>query len=238
MADEKAEKEVIVPDILGILPLRGTVVFPHAVIPLGAGRASSVRLIEEASQGTRMVGAVAQRNPGEDAPGREGLYPIGTVTVIHKVLRQPDGTLRLVVQGVTRFRIVELIQETPCLKARIETLPDAGAVAGDVELEALARSARSLFQKIVSMSPTLPDELAGLAANADDPGALADVIAAALPTLSVAQKQELLEAVDVRERLQKLVNALGKEAEVLELGSKIQSEIQSKMSETQREYYL
>ena len=238
MADEKDEKEIIVPDILGLLPLRGTVVFPHAVIPLGAGRASSVRLIEEASQGARMVGAVTQRNPGEDAPGREGLHSIGTVTVIHKVLRQPDGTLRLVAQGLTRFRIVELIQETPYLKARIETLPDAGAVAGDVELEALARSALSLFQKIVSMSPTLPDELAGLAANAEAPGALADVIAAALPTLSVPQKQEVLEAIDVKERLQKLANALGKEAEVLELGSKIQSEIQSKMSETQREYYL
>ena len=238
MADEKDEKEVIVPDILGILSLRGTVVFPHAVIPLGAGRASSVRLIEEASQGTRMVGAVAQRNPAEDAPGRDGLHPIGTVTVIHKVLRQPDGTLRLVAQGVTRFRIVELIQETPYLKARIETLPDAGVMAGDVEFEALARSALGLFQKIVSMSPALPDELAGLAANADDPGVLADVIASALPTLSLAQKQELLETVDVKERLGKLVTALGKEAEVLELGSKIQSEIQSKMSETQREYYL
>ena len=227
MADEKDEKEVIVPDILGILSLRGTVVFPHAVIPLGAGRASSVRLIEEASQGTRMVGAVAQRNPAEDAPGRDGLHPIGTVTVIHKVLRQPDGTLRLVAQGVTRFRIVELIQETPYLKARIETLPDTGVMVGDVEFEALARSALGLFQKIVSMSPALPDELAGLAANADDPGVLADVIASALPTLSLAQKQELLETVDVKERLGKLVTALGKEAEVLELGSKIQSEIQS-----------
>jgi len=238
MADEKDERDVIVPDIIGILPLRGTVVFPHAVIPLGAGRASSVRLIEEAAQGTRMVGAVAQRNPAEDAPGRDGLYPIGTVTIVHKVLRQPDGTLRLVAQGVTRFRIVELIQEAPYLKARIETLPDPGVPAGDVELEALARSTLSLFQKVVSMSPTLPDELGSLASNAENPGALADLIAAALPTLSVEQKQELLETVDVKERLQKLVTALGKEAEVLELGSKIQSEIQSKMSETQREYYL
>jgi ATP-dependent Lon protease len=226
-----------VPDILAILPLRGTVLFPQAVVPLGAGRASSVRLIEEAVQHGRLVGAVTQRDPGEDAPRLEGLHPVGTVTVIHKVLKQPDGTLRLIAQGVGRFRIVELVQNEPFLKARIEPLAE-DAPSDDLELEALARSTTTLFEKVVALSPTLPDELASVASAAENPGALADLIAASLSTLPLALRQELLETVNVKERLQKLAAALGKEAEVLQLGSKIQSEVQSEMSKTQREYYL
>ncbi len=226
-----------VPDILAILPLRGTVLFPQAVVPLGAGRASSVRLIEEAVQHGRLVGAVTQRDPGEDAPRLEGLHRVGTVTVIHKVLKQPDGTLRLIAQGVGRFRILELVQDEPFLKARIEPVAE-DAPSDDLELEALARSTTTLFEKVVALSPTLPDELASVASAAENPGALADLIAASLSTLPLALRQELLETVNVKERLQKLAAALGKEAEVLQLGSKIQSEVQSEMSKTQREYYL
>ncbi len=238
MTENRNGKDLTIPDILGILPLRGTVLFPHAVIPLGAGRPSSVRLIEEAAQSGQVVGAVMQRDPAEDNPRAAGLFPVGTVMTIHKALKQPDGTVRLVVQGLRRFRLVELVQETPFLRARIESLPDEAGPAPTLELEALARSATSLFQKVVSLSPTLPDELAQVATAAEGPGALADLIAASLPSLPTALKQELLETVDVSQRLQKLVSALGKEAEVLELGSKIQSEIQSEMSKTQREYYL
>ena len=238
MSESRNGKDLTIPDILGVLPLRGTVLFPHAVIPLGAGRPSSVRLIEEAVQSGQAVGAVMQRDPSEDSPRAAGLHPVGTVMTIHKALKQPDGTVRLVVQGLERFRIVEMVQEAPYFRARIESLPDEAGPAATLELEALARSTTSLFQKVVSLSPTLPDELAQLAATAEGPGALADLIAASLPSLPTALKQELLETIDVTQRLQTLVAALGKEAEVLELGSKIQSEIQSEMSKTQREYYL
>jgi ATP-dependent Lon protease len=237
MADVTRHPDPIVPDIVGILPLRGTVLFPQAVVPLGAGRPSSVRLIEDALQGGHLVGAVAQRDPKEDAPGRDGLHPIGTLTVIHRALKQPDGTLRLIAQGVGRFRLVEIVQTEPYLKARIEAIEEA--VPGeDVEVEALVRSVTSLFERVVALSPTLPDELVVVLANMEGPGALADMIAASLPGLPPALKQELLETLDVRERLSRLAAALGKEAEVLQLGSKIQSEVQSEMSRTQREYYL
>ena len=237
MAEVKTDKERLVPDILAILPLRGTVLFPQAVMPLGAGRASSVRLIEEAVQAARLVGTVAQRNSSDDAPGRDGLHDVGTVTVIHKALKQADGTLRLVAQGLGRFRIVELVQTEPYLKARIEAVvEDEGD--DDVEVQALVRSVTSLFQNVVALSPTLPDELVGVIANVDGPGALADLVAASLPSLPLALKQELLESGSAKERLAKLAAALAKEAEVLQLGSKIQSEVQSEMSKTQREYYL
>jgi ATP-dependent Lon protease len=237
MADVTRDLDRPMPDVVGILPLRGTVLFPQAVVPLGAGRPSSVRLIEEAVQGGLLVGAVAQRDPKVDAPGAADLHTVGTVTVIHKALKQGDGTLRLVAQGLARFRLVEILQTQPYLKARIEAI-DEETPGVDVEVEALVRSVTSLFEKVVSLSPALPDELVGVLANADGPGAIADMVAATLPGLPLALKQELLETVNVRERLTKLAAALGKEAEVLQLGSKIQSEIQSEMSKTQREYYL
>ena len=224
------------PDILGILPLRSAVVFPHAVVPLAAGRVSSVRLIEDATQGGRLVGAVMQKDPSEDAPGAAGLHEVGTLSLIHKVLKQPDGTLRLVVQGLGRFRIVEVIETAPYLRARVESLPEEEHQ--DVEAQALTRSAASLFQQIVALSPALPDELASVVSGTEAPGQVADLIAASLPTLPLPLKQELLQTVAVKPRLQALIEALGKEAKVLELGSKIQSEVQSEMSKTQREYYL
>src|SRR5437879_1705632 len=238
MTDVRDEKDRPVPDVLGILPLRNAVVFPHAVVPLGAGRASSLRLIEEALAGSRLVGAVLQRDASDDAPGAAGLFAVGTVVVIHKAFKQADGTLRLIVQGLERFRIVEIVQESPYLRARIEHIADDGDASPTVEVEALARSALGLFQKVVSLSPTLPDELATVAAAAEGASALADLIASSLPTLPTALKQELLETTAVKQRLERLVGALGKEAEVLELGSKIQSDVQSEMTKTQREYYL
>jgi len=237
MAGERDDSELNIPDVLAILPLRGTVIFPQAVMPLAVGRPASVRLIQEALQGSRIIGAVMQRDPSEDAPRAQGLHTIGTATVIEKALKQPDGTLRLVVQGLARFRITDVVQETPFLRARIQRLPDE-APSATLEVEALARTASGLFQKVVALSPTLPDELANVLGAAEGPGALADLIAGSLPTLPTALRQELLETMGVAERLQRLVAALTKEAEVLELGSKIQSEVQSEMSKTQREYYL
>src|SRR5436189_1684921 len=237
MTDMKRETDRPMPDVVGILPLRGTVLFPQAVVPLGAGRVSSLRLIEEAVQGGRLVGAVTQKDPKDDAPGADGLHSVGTLTVIHKALKQPDGSLRLIAQGVGRFRLVEIVQTEPYLKARIEPIEEQSP-AQDLELEALVRSVTSLFATVISLSPALPDELVGVLENVEGPSAIADMVAASFPSLPSALKQELLETVNVRERLTKLAAALGKEAEVLELGSKIQSEIQSEMTRTQRDYYL
>ena len=237
MAAERDISDLTIPDVLSILPLRWTVVFPKAVVPLAAGRPASVRLIQEALQGSRIIGTVLQRNSSEDEPRIQGLHSIGTAAVIHKALQQPDGTLRLVVQGLGRFRIVEGVQETPFLRARIQHIADA-APSTTLEVEALARNVTALFQKVVVLSPTLPDELASIVGTAEGPGALADLIAASLPTLPMTLRQGLLETLGVAERLQRLVAALTKEAEVLELGSKIQSEVHSEMSKTQRDYYL
>jgi ATP-dependent Lon protease len=237
MSDEST-KDRPAPDVLAILPLRSAVVFPHAVVPLAAGRPASVRLIEEATQQGRLIGAVTQRDPAEDAPEPDGLHGVGALAVIHRVMKQPDGSLRLVIQGLGRFRISEITQRTPFLRARVEHLADEEPDAADLEAQALVRSATALFQKVVTLIPTLPDELANVAASAEGGSALADVIAASLPALPLPLKQQLLETVNVKERLQKLVAVLGQEAEVLELGLRIQSEIQSEMSRTQREYYL
>ena len=238
MTDIQGVTELQVPDLVGILPLRGTVIFPNAVVPLGAGRAASVRLIEEAMQGSRLIGAVMQRDPSEESPDAAALHPVGTVVVIHKVLKQADGTLRLVVQGLWRFRLVELVETSPYLRARVERIQDETIGERSVEVEALSRSATSLFQKVVSLSPTLPDELATVVTAAEGASAVADLIAASLPALPLPFKQELLETENISQRLQKLVGALSKEAEVLELGSKIQSEVQSEVSKTQRESLL
>ena len=238
MAGERDEKELNIPDVLGILPLRGTVVLPQAVTPLAVGRPGSVRLVQDALQGSRIVGAVMQRDPTAEDPRAPELHSIGTVILIHKALKQPDGTLRLIVQGLGRFRIGEVVQEAPFLRARIQRLSDEAPSTATLEVEALARTAAGLFQKVVSLSPTLPDELANVLGAAEGPGAVADLIAGSLPTLPTALRQEILETISVAERLQRLVVALTKEVEVLELGSKIQSEAQSEMSKTQREYYL
>src|SRR5439155_8374204 len=149
----------------------------------------------------------------------------------------PDGTVRLIVQGLTRVRLVDVGQVRPYLQARVEEVPEAPAAA-DIETEALVRNASTLFRQIVALSPMLPDELAVVIHNVSEPGRLTDVIAASLPSLGTAVKQELLETTDVKARLGRLVSALTKEAEVLEVGSKIQSQVDSEVGKSQREFYL
>src|SRR5262247_2664211 len=135
MTVERDDKELNIPDVLGILPLRGTVVFPQAVTPLAVGRPGSVRLVQEALQGSRIVGAVMQRDPSAEEPRAQELHATGTAILIHKALKQPDGTLRLIVQGLGRFRIGDVVQEAPFLRARIVRLADE--MAGTLEVEAL-----------------------------------------------------------------------------------------------------
>jgi ATP-dependent Lon protease len=244
MADEKnvaagaRDQAIAVPDELAVLPLRDTVLFPQSILPLAAGRPSSLSLIEDATRTGQLIGVFTQRDPTTEDPQDADLHRIGTLAAIHKVLKQPDGTVRLVVQGLVRVRLEEVTQVRPHLKARVAEPIEVSPPAGDLETEALVRNAATLFRQIVALSPLLPDELASVIQNIVEPGRLADLIAASLPALSTAVKQELLETTDVKARLARLAAALTKEAEVLELGSKIQSQVESEVGKSQREFYL
>ena len=227
-----------VPEVLSILPLRDTVLFPQAVVPLAAGRETSVRLIEDAARGGRLIGVFGQRDPSVEDPQQGDLHRVGTAATILKVVKQPDGIVRLVVQGIARVRIVEMLQTRPFLTARVEVVEETLPAAGDLETEALMRNAVTLFRQIVELSPFLPDEMTGAVQHVSEPGRVADIIAASLPALSTQVKQELLETEAVKARLGRLAACLTKEVEVLTLGSKIQSQVESEVGKTQREYYL
>jgi len=227
-----------VPSELAILPLRDTILFPHAILPLAVARESSVALVHDAVRERRVIGVVTQRDPAVDDPVESDLYRVGTLTHIHKMFKFPDGSLRLVVQGVQRFRLKGVGQYRPFIKAGIELLGETVPADQEIEVKALAQSAQGLFQRVVELSPTLSDELQTLAANIQEPQRLADFIAASLPSLNTAQKQELLETLDVKARLERLNKVLVKDLEVLEVGNKIQSQVKTELQKNQREYYL
>src|SRR6267142_6697978 len=193
-----------VPSELAILPLRDTILFPNAILPLAVARESSVALVNDAVKERKVIGVVTQRDPAVDDPVDSDLYRVGTLTHIHKMFKFPDGSLRLVVQGVQRFKLLQVTQYRPYVRATIELLQDVVRPEHEIEVQALAQSAQGLFQRVVELSPTLSDELQALAGNIQDPSRLADFIAGSLPWLSTAQKQELLEVLDVRTRLDRL----------------------------------
>ncbi|MFN8095871.1 MAG: endopeptidase La [Vicinamibacteria bacterium] len=227
-----------IPTELGILPLRDTLLFPHAILPLAVARESSVALVNDAVKERKVIGVVTQRDPAVDDPVESDLHAVGTLTHIHKMFRFPDGSLRLVVQGIQRFRIRQITQYRPFMKAQVELLREEIPADQEIEVRALAQSALGFFQRVVELSPTLSDELATLAGNIQDPGRLADFVAGSLPSLATAQRQEFLETVDVRARLDRINKVLVKDLEVLEVGSKIQSQVKSELQKNQREYYL
>jgi ATP-dependent Lon protease len=220
---------------LPIIPLRGSVVFPASVTPLAIGQERSIRLIDEAVDNDLTVALVTSRSPEEGAERAEDLYEVGTSAVVHKMMRVPDGTLRVLVQGLDRIRLESIEQTDPYLTGLFTPLPDV--VTREKEVEALARSLEALFGRIISIAPYLPEELLLAAANAETPSSLANLIASTI-RLKTEEKQELLETVDVEERLRRLTAILSRELEVFELGTKIQSQVQEEMDKTQREYFL
>ena len=231
--------KLTIPEELSLLPLRDTVLFPLVVSPLSAGRESSVRLIDDAvTSGNRIIAVAAMRDPEIERPALDDIYPVGTAVVIHTMMRLPDVT-RLVVQGIQRIKIKEAIQTEPYIKVKVETQPEKldYTPEEETEIEALRRNVGSLFQKVVGLSPTIPDELQALPTTITRPNLLAYSVAANLP-LPTPEKQKLLEVIDLREQLGSLMSILSREVEVLELGSRIQSQIQTEMTKTQREYYL
>jgi ATP-dependent Lon protease len=232
------DRPLNLPDELPILPLRDTVLFPNSFMPLAVARESSVRLIDEAISGGKLIGVFTQRDATVEEPQQGDLYSLGTASHIHKMFKLPDGSLRLIVQGLARLQLDEVTNSRPYLRGRVSLAPETGADAQHLEIDALLRNIRANFQQVVSLSPLLSDDLQTLSANITDPGRLADFIASSLTTISTAVKQEVLETRDVRARLDTLNRVLIKELEVLELGSKIQSQVQSEVGKNQREYFL
>lgn len=236
--DEKdlpEQLDVKIPQVLPILPLRNTVIFPGQILPLSVGREKSVRIVEEAMRGNKLIVLVAQRDPKTDDPTPDDLYRWGSIGLIVKVFKMPDGTQSVMVQGLLRAKVLEYTQTDPYLKALVQAHADRQAEG--VEVEALMVNLKGLFQKVAELAPYLSPEHAILVANTDDPGRLADVITWNL-NIPTSEKQSVLEIVDVRERLERVTVLLTKELQVLELSSKIQSEVQGEISKSQREYYL
>jgi ATP-dependent Lon protease len=232
------ERPLQIPAELPVLPLRDTVLFPNSFMPLAVAREASVRLVEEANGAARLIGVFTQREASMEEPLQEDLYSVGTVTHIHKMFKLPDGSLRLIVQGVERVTLDRIVQTRPYLRAEVTAAPDQLRDEDRLEIDALQRNIKSNFQQVVSLSPLLSDDLQTLAANIVDPGKLTDFIASSLATIGTPVKQEILSTLDVRARMDALNRILIKELEVLELGSRIQSQVQSEVGKNQREYFL
>src|SRR5688572_30648923 len=227
-----------IPEELPILPVRDAVIFPNAVIPLNVGRESSVKLINDVQQGDGMLVVLTQRDKRVDAPAPTDLYEIGTVSMVHRAMKTPEGNLFLIIMGVARVRVEEFTQFEPYLRGRIKTVQDEKEDENSVDFQALRRTVVSQFERIVKLSPQLPDDLQTIVINMEDSSRLADYIATNLPNLSIVSKQFVLERSSVRDRLDFLHTELAKELEVLELRSKIQSQVQEEVGKSQREYFL
>jgi len=225
-----------VPETLPILPLRDAVLFPDLVMPLVVGREKSIRLIDDALKGDHIIGVVTQKDAQVEDPTPGDLHEIGVAALITKMIRMQDGTLRVIVQGLTRIRIRELIAVDPYFKARVRVLYED--YAPSVELDALMQQAKELFEKLAEMVPHISSDLVNVVRNIDHPGRLADVIAHSLRSVTTDEKQEILELVEIRARLERIIYILKKEISIIEIRQKIQSEVKNEIDRTQREYWL
>ncbi len=223
------------PTVVPILPLKDTVVFPETMVPLAVGQARSVRLIDDVLRGDKLVGLVTSIDPEMETPGPDDVHMTGVLASIQKMLKAPDGTLRIIAQGLRRIKIDRFVSEEPYLVAEVVDLPDVSE--DSKEIAALQRNLVAVYTKIIELVPYLPDELEMAAANIEDPGALGYFIASTM-RLKTDEKQELLDEVEVSKRLRRLTALMNRELEVLELGSKIQNQVQSEMDKSQREYFL
>ncbi|HJZ66172.1 MAG TPA: endopeptidase La [Candidatus Acidoferrum sp.] len=232
-----ADKHKLVPETLPILPVRDTVLFPGAILPLTVGRESSLALVNSLTDEDKYLGVVAQLDPRIEDPAAADLHKVGTFAKVHKTVKMPNGNVVIFLEGLQRIQVMDLIGLRPFLQAQVEAMPDIQGEQ-DNELEALQRNAQELFRDVVSRSPQLSDDLQTAASNIDDPGRLTDFVSGNLPSLSTLVRQELLETASVRKRLETLIRELSKELEVLELRSKIHEQVQEQVSQNQREYLL
>lgn len=228
-------KEVKIPAELPILPLKNQVVFPYLIVPLVISNERMIKLTDETLLGNKIIGLCTQLRQDTDEPNADEIYQVGTAALIIKMLRFPDGSIRILVQGLNRIRITKFAETEPYLKARVEVLKERGKKG--IEAEALMRNVASLFQKIIALAPYLPDELQAVSMNIEDTGKMADLIASNL-NLTIAERQQILETVDPKERLQRLIPMLSKELAILELGDKIRTQVKAEMDKDQRDYFL
>ena len=236
-ADKEGVKneKIIVPNELPILPLRGTVLYPDLILPIMVGRKKSVKLIDDAMDADRIIGVVTQRKSEVEDPKEGDLNQFGVAALILRMIRELDGSQRVIVQGVSRVKIKEFYQKDPYFKAKVDVFEEE--VPQGVEIDALMMNLKNLFQRAVELAPYLTSELGTMVSNIKSPPILADLIASNL-NIAANEKQGILETIDVRERLTKVHLFLNKEVQVLELGNKIQSQVKEDMDKTQREYYL
>jgi len=235
-SQKSQEQETQIPSVLPILPLRGVVVYPHTAIPLTIGQPRSIRLVDDVVSGEeRLIGLIASRNPELETPEPKDLFSVGTVALVHRLFRAPDNTIRLVVQGLARFKVGEYLQTEPYLKASIQLIPEI--VEEGAEIEALTRNARDQFEHIAEMIPSIPRELVSSVLALDDPLQIIYTVAN-FQRMELADAQSILEINSVVAKLHKLVGILAREIEVLEIGQKIQNEARSEIEKVQREYFL
>ncbi|MHB8909682.1 MAG: endopeptidase La [Syntrophales bacterium] len=231
-------KVVQIPEILPVLPLSGAFVFPKMLFPLEASGPSEITLIDEAMAGDRLIGVVMLRQKpesGELSRRKEDYYSIGTSVVILRMAKTAENKAQLLLQGISRFRILEIVEGKPYLQARIENLEDVEVK--DIEVEALVANLTGLFERVVKLSPFLPQEFGAMVKTITDPGVLADLVASVI-NATIEEKQKILEILDVKERLREVTRLVNHQVEILELGSKIQSQVKDDMDKSQREYYL
>ena len=232
---ETSDESIKYPDVLPILPLRGVVVYPQTAVPLTIGQARSIRLVDDVAGGDRLIGLIASRKPDLENPEPDDLYDVGTIAIIHRLFRAPDDTIRLLVQGLVRFRLVEMVQKEPYYRASIQLLPED--VETGLEIDALARNARDQFAQIAEINQSIPRELASSITILEDPLQTVYTIAN-FQRIELDDAQKLLELDSAKAKLHKLIGYLVREGEVLHLGQKIQNEARSEIEKVQREYFL
>jgi len=231
----KKEKDDMIWEELPILPIKGTVLFPETIIPILVGKEGSLELVKPAVDGDGIIGICALKNQDAEPIDVEDIYAFGARAKIVKTVNLPDGNMNVILRGLSRIQIVEFVDKTPYFRARI--LEAAEPDLQDSEISAMEENLKNQAIQAIKLIPTIPDEISVMISSIDRPGYLGDLIASNL-NVSVAEKQEILEAVSVKERLQKVTVLVHQKIEILELGNKIQSQVKGEIDKTQREYYL
>ena len=233
--EQALQNDEQLPDELPLLPLRNAVIYPFLSMPIAVSRIESMKLIEDTLAGQKLFGVVAQRTTDVEEPTPDDLYRVGTIVRLLKMIRTPEGSMYVLAQGVSRMKIVEYVQDRPYFTIRTETIEDE--IMEDEELIATVNNVKDLFNSVAQLAYNISNEVLTMILNVDDPGTLADMIAEN-PSFSIDERQELLETLDVKTRLQRVTVLLTREKGILELSRKIQSQVQNEMDKTQREYYL
>src|SRR6185436_17804401 len=234
---ETSDEAIKIPDVLPVLPLKDTVVFPYIILPLSVGRDKSVLAVDRALAESRVIMLVAQRDPALDNPGENELYPVGTAAVIMRMLKLPDGRIRILVQGLSRARVHHLSQTEPYLQAKIEPIEEPRLPPGTLEVEALLRSVKESLDRAVGLGKGISPEVMVIAANLEDPGRLADLAASNLD-LKPTEAQSILETIDPIDRLRRVSDMVAREIQVLTMQQEISSQARGEMDRSQREYFL